>query len=97
MARDVLIRNVTAVVVLACGIYCAFGMAAAVAADQHGTAIHHYEPISFSMLCRGGVCRFSSSWLLPRSPWRSTGILYLAVFLLLGPSLSFVRSHHVFE
>lgn len=50
MAKDIRIRNATLAVVLVCGIYCAFGVAAGVAADQPGTAIRHDEPISFSML-----------------------------------------------
>lgn len=50
MVKDILLRSVAAVVVLACGVYFAFGLAAVVAAEQGGSAIHHYEPVSFGLL-----------------------------------------------
>ncbi|HEX7183097.1 MAG TPA: hypothetical protein VF756_14740 [Thermoanaerobaculia bacterium] len=50
MVKDILVRSVAAVVVLGCGVCFAFGVAVAAAAHQRGTAIHHYEPVSFAML-----------------------------------------------
>jgi len=85
MTKDILIRNVTVVVVLACGIYCAFGVAAGVAADQHGTAIHQYEPISFSMLWRE-VSRLSLESVVAWFP-RNGGswfLFYLSIPLILA-------------
>lgn len=46
----ILLRSVAAIVVLGCGVYFAFGLAVAAAADQHGTAIHHDEPVTLPML-----------------------------------------------
>lgn len=50
IGRDILPRSVAAALVLGCGAYFTFGVAAAAAACQRGTAIRHYEPVSFGML-----------------------------------------------
>jgi hypothetical protein len=47
---DVVTRIVAALMVLGCGAYFAFGLAVAAAAHQHGTAIHHDDPVTFPML-----------------------------------------------
>ena len=52
MNRDTLIRGVAALLVAGCGLYFLFGVAVHVAAAQKGTAIGHYEPVTFLMLWR---------------------------------------------
>lgn len=50
MTRDTLLRSLAAAAALFCGAYFVFGMAAFFATEQKGTAIGHYEPITFAML-----------------------------------------------
>jgi hypothetical protein len=50
--KDIWVRGVTALVLLGCGAYFAFGVAAGAAAYRPGTAIQHYEAVSWAMLWR---------------------------------------------
>lgn len=50
MTRDTLLRSAAAAAVLGCLAYFAFGLAAVVAAELPGSAIHMYEPVTFALL-----------------------------------------------
>lgn len=50
MSRDILVRSAAALAVFGCLAYFAFGVAAVVASEQPGTAIHQYEPVTFALL-----------------------------------------------
>jgi hypothetical protein len=50
MSKDILIRSLAALAVFGCLAYFAFGVAAVVASEQPGTAIHQYEPVTFALL-----------------------------------------------
>jgi hypothetical protein len=72
MKKDILIRSVAAVVVLGCVVCCAFAVAAAVAADQRGSAIHDNKPVTFSLLWRE-VSRMPPEALVTWGPLLSEG------------------------
>lgn len=50
MSRDILVRSAAALAVFGCLAYFAFGVAAVVASEQPGTAIHQNEPVTFALL-----------------------------------------------
>lgn len=47
---EILLRAAAGGVILACGLYFVFGLAAITASYQPGTAIQHYEPVTVQML-----------------------------------------------
>jgi hypothetical protein len=70
--KDILIRSVAALTVLGCLVFFAFGVAAAVAADQQGTGIHNNQPVTFSLLWQE-VSRVPPEALVTWGPLLSEG------------------------
>lgn len=91
MTKDILIRSVAAVVILGCVVCSAFGVAAAAAADQRGSAIHDNTPLTFSLLWQE-VSRMPPEALVTWGPLSESWVqAMLSVALLLAViALTFV-------